>query len=191
VSARNFVIEWPANLHYLYGPGACAVTAHAVTMNGRISTELKPLQGRSVREELEARLELLDGKNRFSFLLWRLPAGIPFDQVDLDAERNEYIQWAGGVAGRFTCELRQLDGQGSPRQYVIGRAVDEGVDHSQTAVLWDDHRTLVRESEVLTLDEVRELFVSYFRRVPSLVITGRGRLTTSEQLPRRAVRLDG
>lgn len=39
----------------------------AVTMNGRRTTELRPRPGRSISEDLEIRLSLLDGIDRFHF----------------------------------------------------------------------------------------------------------------------------
>lgn len=129
-------------------------------MNGRISTELKPRPGRTVEEELIARLHLLDGADRFALLLWRLPAGVPFDQFDLDSGPTDYIQCAGGLAGRFTCEIRTMASDGSPRQEVIGRPLGEQDLESET-VRWGERQTTVRENEVLRLSDLEELFTAY------------------------------
>ena len=133
--------------------------AHVVTMNGRITTLLKPAAGRSIQEELNARLALLDGTDRFALLLWRLPDGVPFDLVDLDAGPMEYIQCAGGLAGRFTCEVRRLSPDGSPRHEVIGRpASDQAAPVRTETIVWAESKTTVRQNEVLDLQEVCQLF---------------------------------
>jgi hypothetical protein len=137
--------------------------AHAVTMNGRTSFELKPLPGGgSVYDELRTLLSRLDGKDRFALLLWRLPDGVPFDLVDLDSEPQEYIQCAGGVAGRFTCEIRRLGLDGRASQEVIGRReAGGGSTQPDEFVHWAEHGTAVQRSEVLGFDELVELFESY------------------------------
>jgi hypothetical protein len=136
-------------------------TAYAVTMNGRISTELKPRPGRSIQEELSARVNLLDGENRFALWLWRVPDGVPFDLVDLESGPAEFLQCAGGVAGRFTCEVRRLGTDGNPRQEVIGRrSCESSPDRSET-IRWAEHAVSVRPNEVLDREEVSELFATY------------------------------
>jgi hypothetical protein len=129
-------------------------------MNGRVSTELKPRPGRSIDDELTSRLALLDGTDRFALLLWRMPDGVPFDLVDLAAGVTEYIQCAGGVSGRFTCEVRRV-GPDGPRQEVIGRATSDESAVPAEAVRWAGNETLVRRNEVLDADEIAELFRSY------------------------------
>jgi hypothetical protein len=136
--------------------------AHAVTMNGRVSTELKSRPGRSVQEELNARLALLDGKERFALWLWRLPAGVPFDRVDLETGPTEFIQCAGGVAERFTCEVRRVDPDGNPQHEVIGRREPgEASAVRSENIRWADRTASVRRNEVLDRDEVSELFRAY------------------------------
>ena len=135
---------------------------YAVTMIGRITTQLKPMPGRSIQEELNARLALLDGKNRFALLLWRLPDGVPFDLVDLDTGPTTYIQCAGGVSERFTCEIRRLSADGSPTLEVVGRRTrDKAPTVRSEAVRWAENETTVQQNEVLDRRELRELFGSY------------------------------
>lgn len=123
--------------------------AHAVTMKGRITTQLKPRSGRSVEEELSARLALLDGKERYALLLWRLPDGLPFDLVDLDSDPRQYIQCAGGASGRFTCEIRRLAPDGTPIQQVIGRPGDGDTSARTETIRWAGNETTVQQNEVL------------------------------------------
>jgi hypothetical protein len=130
-------------------------------MNGRISTELKPRPGRTIEEELAARLDLLDGEDRFALLLWRLPEGVPFDRFDLDSGPTDYIQCAGGVAGRFMCEVRRVAPDGRPRHEVIGRGPVTGPALASALVPWSEKETSVQANEVLSRDEVAELFTAY------------------------------
>lgn len=142
--------------------GDAKTAAHAVTMNGHITTQLKPRPGSSIQDELSLRLSLLDGKDRFAFLLWRLPHGVPFHSVDFESGPTEYIQCAGGVSGRFTCEVRRLDADGSPIQEVIGRLPrDEALTARTVIIHWAENETTVQENEALDLTELRELFGSY------------------------------
>jgi hypothetical protein len=138
------------------------LTRYALTLNGRITTELKALPGGSIEDQLAERLALLDGRDRFALLLWRLPDGVPFDLVDLDSEPTEYIQCAGGVSGRFTCEIRRNGPDGGPSHEVIGRPT--GVKPSgalDETIHWADTETSVRENEVFESPELFELFKSY------------------------------
>ena len=136
-------------------------STHAVTVNGRTSFELEPQPGDGC-DELRESLARLDGTAFFAFCLWRLPDGVPFDRVDLDSESQEYIQCAGGVSGRFTCEIRQLGLDGRASHEVIGRRGD-GESSTELAefIRWAEHGTPVQRNEVLDLDELVELFASY------------------------------
>jgi hypothetical protein len=135
---------------------------HAVTMNGRITTQLLPRRRSSVEAELSSRLALLDGRMRFALLLWRLPERVPLDLVDLDSGPTEYIQCAGGASGRFTCEVRRLDADGGPRHEVIGRRTDGEASTVRTeAIHWAKNESIVQQNEVLDRGEIRELFGSY------------------------------
>lgn len=132
-------------------------TTYAVTMNGRIHTELKS-HDRTPIEELRHRVHLLDGVERYSLLLWKLPEGVPFDRVDLNAWPLEYVQAAGG-GDRFTVEERRVVG-GESNQYVLGR--DPVAEPSEDEVIhWNGVEAQVRSNEVWTSDEVAELFTTY------------------------------
>lgn len=134
---------------------------YAVTMNGTISTELKPRTGYSLEDELSFRLNLLNGKDRFALLLWTLPDGVPFDRVDLASEPTEYIQCAGGISGRFTCELRRFGSGGAVRHEVIGRADAREHEASTEVVQWGDTETAVGPNEVLDREAIDALFRAY------------------------------
>lgn len=52
-----------------------------VTVIGRIHAELRPRPSRPVENEIASLLDRLDGRDRFSAMLWALPLGQPFDRV--------------------------------------------------------------------------------------------------------------
>ena len=134
---------------------------HAVTMNGQMSTELTPEPGGlSAGERLTASLHRMDGERFFACLLWRLPEGVEFDRYDLASGPDEYIQCAGGGAGRLTCEIR-VASDGGFRHYVIGRRGDAGPKPASEPIRWAAFETTVQENEVLSADEVAELFQAY------------------------------
>jgi hypothetical protein len=144
------------------------VATHVLTANGHFRDELKPWQG-TVEDELMRRLSILDGTQRFSLTLWRLPDGVPLDRVDLDAYPQEYIQAAGSFDGKLTAEVREVV-EGTASQYVLGRASSNAEDASGDEVVpWNGHETRVRPHEVLDGSNVSDLFVSYYRtgEVPS------------------------
>jgi hypothetical protein len=127
-------------------------------MNGRISGELKGEL--PPEQELLRRLRLLDGRDRYSLILWAVPAGTTFDRVDLRRWPREYMQVAGGPA-RMTVEVRRPHGEGFDH-FVIGRAPDPG--HLRTEVIeWDGCETLVQPNEVFDVQGAGQLFVEYFR----------------------------
>jgi hypothetical protein len=138
-----------------------AVT-HALTMNGHVSTEVKGRQG-SAEDVVRHRLSLLDGVERYSLNLWRLPDGVSFDRVDLDDWPREYVQAAGSQAA-MTVEVRELvDGQ--IVHDVIGLAEPAYADDEDSVVeiTWDGHVSLVRRREALTGFDGAEVFVEYLR----------------------------
>jgi hypothetical protein len=133
---------------------------HAMTMNGRISGEVKdPLL--SSAQLIEQRLALLDGVNRYSLSLWRLPDGITFDRADLAAWPMEYVQVAGSRE-RLTIEVRRLE-EGIPAQYVVGRHTpDASGSPTEVLVPWDGYETLVLSTELFTAAEAAKIFAFYY-----------------------------
>ena len=135
-------------------------------MNGRIHGELKdPLD--PPEDIIRQRLALLDGVNRYSFSLWRLPERVPFERVDLDRWPQEYIQ-AAGSKERLTVEIRRIEGIG--RQYVVGKCPPAGPMSHQVAIHWSGYETCVQENEVFTAVEAAEVFVHYYAtgRIPEV-----------------------
>lgn len=133
---------------------------HAITMNGRISGELKHPSD-SPEEVIQKRLLLLDGIGRYSLSLWRLPEGVPFDRVDQGSWPTEYIQCAGSK-DRLTVEIRRLEA-GVHQQYVVGAAVTPVAPSGPREVLkWDSFQTSVYENEIFDAGRASIVFVEYF-----------------------------
>ena len=130
--------------------------SHAVTVNGRMTLALKPKDGRTPEDEVARWVGLLDGKEWYSVILWKVPEGKDFDEIDFEAV-DEYIQCAGSADQGLTCEIRE-DGQ----QYVLGRPAT-GELTADRVIEWDGTRSTVQENEVLDRDETTELFVSYLK----------------------------
>jgi hypothetical protein len=125
---------------------------HAVTVNGSRSSQLQLLSTQTLDGELENRLRRLNGTERYSLILWALPDGIAFADVDLDEYPNDYIQCAGAFDGQMVCEIRDAG-----RQFALGRDPVEG----EVAVDWNGSRTVARPDQVLTGAEVAACLVSY------------------------------
>ncbi len=131
-----------------------------MTVNGRTTTEVGNRPDIPIEDELRHRIALLDGLNYYSLWLWRLPDEVPFDQVDLGSGPTEYMQCAGGQAGRFTCDVRLRDETGAINHLVVGRTIVESADQRAIEEIpWDGVRARVRSSEVLTREEVADLFL--------------------------------
>jgi hypothetical protein len=136
---------------------------HAVTMNGRTSFELKGHAGLSPEEEMIELLGKLNGVQRYSMIVWAIPADRPFDQVDLRSFPTEYIQCACGGADRFICETREGNADAGV-QYAVGRArTAEGSSAPDEVIFWNGTSTTVQTNEVLRADEVAELLLAYYR----------------------------
>lgn len=135
---------------------------HALTMNGRINTELKdPVD--SPEAVIRQRLSLLDGSRRFALKLWAIPGGVALDEVDYRREPREYIQTAGSP-DRMSVEVRRIE-PGGPGQYVVGRPAlpSEDEELPTEVIRWNQAQTMVRPTEIFHVDEVAELFITYYR----------------------------
>jgi hypothetical protein len=135
---------------------------YVVTMNGRTSTLLAGADGRSLEEELVHRLGVLDGVTRFALMLWRLPDGVEFDDVDLKKYPTEYLQCAGAFDGRMTCEIRVGDARNGVR-CVLGAPGATAEQQLIERIPWNGCQEIVAAGEVLASGEVTELFLHYYR----------------------------
>jgi len=136
------------------------VITHALTMNGRIHGEVKDSVV-SPEEVIRKTLMLLDGTDRYSLSLWRLPLGVRFDKVNLKKWPQEYIQVAG-TRERMTVEVRRVE-EGVARHYVVGHTAS-GTDSETTEVVlpWNAHEVTVFASEVFDAIEASDIFVAYY-----------------------------
>jgi hypothetical protein len=115
----------------------------------------------TVEAAIERAVRMLDGGRHFAVNLWALPPGTPIDLVKHDEWPQEYIQAAGEDGRRLTAELRQRDEAGAYEQFVIGRSETNSEAPTET-VSWSGGCSAVTPSEVLTTDEVADLFVAYY-----------------------------
>jgi hypothetical protein len=132
---------------------------------GKSDTELQAWDEKP-EDELRRLLGRLNRTDRYSFLLWRLPAdrGLgELTQREYQRYSSVYMQCAGDFNGRVTCEIREsVDGE--MHQYVLGRSDDLTDDaEADQLVPWNDHVTKVQPNEVLSGEEVADLFVHYYR----------------------------
>jgi hypothetical protein len=129
-------------------------------MNGRIHVEFKD-PNLSPRELIEHRLSLLDGVDRYSLSLWKLPEKVPLDRVNLDAWPQEYVQVAGSAA-RMTVEVRRAE-QAGWGHYVLGRASrDPSVRPIEIVIPWNGYEARVFSPEVFTAMEAADVFAHYY-----------------------------
>ena len=133
---------------------------HALTLNGRFHDEVKD-PDLSPRELIEQRLDLLDGAVRYSLSLWRLPAGVPFDRVNLATWPQEYVQVAGSADG-MTVEIRRAE-QSGWGHYVVGRTPSEAsASRDEVVIPWDGHEARLSPSEVFSAAEAADVFAHYY-----------------------------
>ena len=122
--------------------------------------------GRTVRldgrgGDRASRPENIDGGRHFAVSLRALPSGTPIDLVKRDEWPQEYIQAARG--GRQAAHRRAASARwaGGYEQFVIGRS--EADSEALTEIIsWSGGSSAVARSEVLTTDEVVNLFVAYY-----------------------------
>lgn len=112
-----------------------------VTVNGRIHGELRRRRGAApVENEIAGLLDRLDGRRRFSAMLWALPPGLPFEKVPLDRLPVHFIQ-AAGTRDRMTVETRFDDG-GTDVQAVVRKSETAASEPSEV-IEWDSISTPV------------------------------------------------
>jgi hypothetical protein len=135
---------------------------HAVTIDNHTSMELEAFDS-TIEDTIKRLVGLVDGDRHFSISLWRLPEDRPFDRIDMSQWPQEYVQTAGTGPDRLTAEIRQATPDGSGHeQFVLGRPGGGSEEPTET-ISWDASSTSVRPSEVLTADEVTDLFIYYYQ----------------------------
>lgn len=135
------------------------LVTHAWSMNGSGWTELSDAFGEPT-EEICHLLNRLNGKDRCSLTLWRLPEGAELGEVSLENEPQNYIQ-AAGATDRMTVEVRRLIA-GKVEHCIVGRKA-QGTNNPDKKIVWGDNSTLVNENEVFTSAEACMLFIAHYR----------------------------
>lgn len=133
---------------------------HAITIDGHTSMEAAPYDS-TVEASIERAVRMLDDGRHFAVSLWGLPPDTPIDLVKRDEWPQEYIQAAGEDGQRLTTELRERDDAGGYEQFVIGRSQADSEALTEI-IAWSGGSSAVTSSEVLTTDEVVDLFVAYY-----------------------------
>ena len=133
---------------------------HAITIDGHTSMEAAPYDS-TVEASIERAVRMLEGDRHFAVSLWELPPDTPIDLVKRDEWPQEYIQAAGDDDGRLTAEVRQRD-EGGYEQFVIGHPEANSEALTET-ISWSGGSSTVAPSEVLTVDEVVDLFIAYYQ----------------------------
>jgi hypothetical protein len=139
---------------------AMASDTHVTQSNGfsrgPLINSIRPYQ-----DQLRFSLGRMNGTTFWAYSLWRAPDGADLrDDVPLS---ESYLQCAGS-AEALTIELRQLDEEGTPHQWVVGKPGEAPSGPPTAVIRWDDgkHSTTVHPHEVFTAAEAGDVFVAYF-----------------------------
>ena len=135
------------------------IATHAYSLNGRVWIELQDSFG-SPSEELRTLLGRLNGDDRYSLILCKLPDGEHLDEMSPGDEALQYIQSAGS-ATRLVVEVSRLE-DGERASFLIGRPVAAGSSDPEEEVRWSNFVAVVHRSEVFDADEAATLFSSYY-----------------------------
>jgi hypothetical protein len=131
---------------------------HALTTNGRIAYELFDRR-EPVLNVIRRSLDLLDAIEYYAYMLWRIPPGVDFVDVDRSRYPEEYLQCAGS-ASRLTVEVRRATVTGY-EHLVIGKRDESSLAASTERVPWDHYEVEVRGNEVFSASEAFEVFRRY------------------------------
>lgn len=116
---------------------------------------------RPYEDQLRFSLGRMNGTSFWAYSLWRAPEGA--DLLDDIPLSESYLQCAGS-AEALTIEVRALDEEGVPHQWVVGKPGEVPGGSPTEVVRWDDGRysTTVHANEVFTAAEAGDVVVSYF-----------------------------
>jgi hypothetical protein len=141
---------------------------HAVTLSGEITFEVLDPQYAKPEDEIRHYIDIMDGREDFSIILWRVPEGMYFDEAAASQKYpEEYIQ-AAGSQSRMAAEIRKYI-NGELRQFTVGRPGREELQGRVEIVTWGSHELTVRGNEVFVASEVGEIFAHYYNHgdIPS------------------------
>lgn len=116
---------------------------------------------RPYEDQLRFSLGRMNGTSFWAYSLWRAPEGA--DLLDDIPLSESYLQCAGS-AEALTIEVRALDEEGVPHQWVVGKPGEVPGGSPTEVVRWDDGRysTTVHANEVFTAAEAGDVVVAYF-----------------------------
>jgi hypothetical protein len=132
---------------------------HAITLNGWMASELDDDFG-PMLDVIRRSLDMLDGVKYYALMLWRIPPGVPWVDVDRSRYPEEYLQCAGSAA-RQTVEIRRATAAGF-EHLVIGKRDLPSLSSSIERIPWDRYEVEVRGNEVFNASEAFEVFRRYF-----------------------------
>ncbi|WP_295835184.1 hypothetical protein [uncultured Microbacterium sp.] len=138
---------------------------HAATINWRGSGAVGDLF--AAHTELAVSLSRMNGASFWAFSLWRIPEGELWP--DNDMSPKEFLQ-SSGNAQLMTLELREIDSEGAPRQFVVGRPHTAQAGPAAIPVTWRQTRCVfVHAGEDFTAEQAAPVFISYYEtgRVPA------------------------
>lgn len=116
---------------------------------------------RPYEDQLRFSLGRMNGTSFWAYSLWRAPEGADlFNDIPLS---DSHLQCAGS-AEALTIEVRALDDEGVPHQWVVGKPGAMPSGSPTEVVRWDDGRysTTVHANEVFTAAEAGDVVVAYF-----------------------------
>jgi hypothetical protein len=134
------------------------MTTHGMFMSGRLWAGLSRSDSDN-RAEVCHLISILNGNQRCSLLLFRVPPDSTFADMNLDSV-SSYIQCAGS-ADRLTVEVRRQDGD-AKEHYVVGRSTQAIESPLTTVVRWGTHEVIIHPHEVFDADEACLLFSAYY-----------------------------
>ena len=105
-------------------------------------------------------LSRMNGDRFWGFSIWPIPQGQVWPDVDMD--HPEFLQSAGD-ASCMSVELRELDADGVPHQYVVGQPGTTHQGERTETVTWaGGHQLHVYPGEVYTSEEAAPVYLSYY-----------------------------
>ncbi len=134
---------------------------HGTARNWRVLMAV-PDDPREADERIANGLSLLDGTDRWSYALWRLPEDNPVRGLSHEGA-TEFLQSAG-TAQRMTIEMMRHQSQPEDAYYLYAVGKPGGTTSLQdTTITWAGKTTPVAENEVYTAAEAAKVY-AYYRK---------------------------
>jgi len=138
----------------------------ASTVNGFSSRNWSLEPNKTIEHQFAETLSRMDGKDFFSYLIWRLPQGKHLEnvirKVAAGKEPSNYIQTAGR-ASALTIEIRKVDDAGEVHHWTIGRRRSTETADDTAEIHWDSFTTTVSRHDVFDAAAAAKVFSEYIR----------------------------